>query len=175
SEYRVVDVVQLAGRNSQLRLPQDRNDTHVHERGEGYRAHDRDAVFNIADQAQIAAREYDLLDGNGNRIRTGSRIPWILWHCRAVRIHQRNNRLISQESNRGNGTDIEAPQISFTSEIKAFEGWGYQSAITGHERALEIYSNGIAALLHREKLLVLHNWANGLHGSHQPRDLASEV
>ena len=64
SDWRPDHVLVLLRRDLQLRRPQDGIDARIDKRSQGHRPIDRDAVFQVGHNAQIAAGENDLIHRN---------------------------------------------------------------------------------------------------------------
>src|ERR1700678_791334 len=147
-------------RNLQLRRPDNRIDSQIREWRYRHRPINRDAVFKVGDNAQISARESDLIYRDGNRQIPKQRIQWILQNRSSIGICKRDRSHTRQKGYRRSRTNVEAAEIVLATEIRALEWGRNQAAIATNERSLNVEAQSVAPVLHRNKFLVLHDGAN---------------
>src|SRR3954462_6909660 len=133
--------------NSQLRRAQDGIHAEVNKWRNRHRSRYGDTVFSISHQAQIAARESDLLKRNWNRVSPASQVARVFGNHRTIRIPQTNRGCRRDESYWRDCTNIESPQIVFSTHVKALKRGRPQPAVARHKRSLSMQANGVAALL----------------------------
>ena len=114
AEHGAIDVCQLAGIDPQLRSPDDGIHPHVHEWRQRHWPGNRYPVFQVCDQAGIAARKHDLLHRNRNRVAAPERIGRVLGNNGAVRVAQDNAALGWEETRPETQNRISKPRMSFS-------------------------------------------------------------
>ena len=138
SEDCVVDVGKLPGIDAQLRAPDNGIHAHVHKRRQRNRPGDGEPVFQIRDQAGIAARKHDALDRHRYGVVAAQRVAGILGDDGAIGVLQSDRALVRKKRYRRDGTDIKAANVIFAAQIEALKRRRNHSAIARQERTLTL-------------------------------------
>ena len=135
-------------------------DSRVHERSDGHRSVDGDAVFEIGDDTEIAAGESDLIHRNGNGYRGPAADSSGYLRTGVPSGLVKSDRAdAGQESHRRDRANIETAKIVFAAHIGALEWRGDQSAEAGDKRSLNVEAESVAPVLHRNKSVCIARWA----------------
>ena len=78
TKHHTVDGIQLRSGDFQLRIPENRFDSGIHEGCQGHWASDGVAIFRVGDQAEVASGKNNLVDRKRNGVAALQRIGWIL-------------------------------------------------------------------------------------------------
>ena len=166
----------------QLRAAQDGIGTGVDKGRDGDWAGDGDAVFQVAVQTEVAARSYKLLVRHRDipAVAGASRggcehwKPGVGGNERPIGVPERYGLGAGQVGDGRDGADVETAQIIFATQVGSFERGRNHSGEARDKRSLKVVTEGVAFVVHGEKLFVLDDGPDGVNRAAEASKLPAD-
>src|SRR5713226_1066722 len=154
-------ILQAGGVEFQTAAPDNAVGAHIAKQRHADGAHDFDAVLDVADALQIAARKCRLENQYRQRKRPKLRIAETV-QTRRIEECERADALLGDKGDRSDGANVEPANGIFTARIEAARRDQVSPAVACGESRLNAQAQNIAFLIDRMEILGLEDVSDGI-------------